>query len=300
MTHGRIPLPLLRLQLDSFHYGDLLMTTTARERYYLLGLMAASGRLSKGGFQLDDPLIQVVRMAPPMDPPKATPRRPEAADDKLVVLLGGAFLPWYDYPMLASSLKTLSLQARSSIHLVILGGNPRMPELEERVRSVLTEGGTEDLVQFTGIVPFSRRAEYYLGSDVALSISPDSIEDELSARTRVVDYLWARLPIIATGHDEYSSVALDAGAGFRYDPNPPSLSATLERLVSDRSLISKAKNRIDQLLKGPFNLKEVSKPVLDFLESPQLTRRSPPRGDEIKSAAMWIRDVAKALRSGRM
>ncbi len=300
VAQGRIPLPLVRLQLDSFHYGDFLITTSARERHYLLGLMAASGRLSEGQFSRDDPLIHVVRMAPPVDPPKATARRPEPLGDELVVMLGGAFHPWYDYPMLASSLRTLSSEAKSSIRVVVLGGKPGMPEVEERIRGVLTEGGLHELVQFTGIVPFSRRAEYYLGSDVALSVSPVSVEDELSSRTRIVDYLWARLPIVTTGRDEYSSIVLDAGAGFRYSPNPQALSETLERLVRNRSLVSKAKARIERLLEGPFNLRRAAEPILDFLETPLLTDRSVPRDIGLKSAALWVRDVVQALRSGRM
>ncbi len=43
---GYIPITLLQMKLKSFWLGDFFLTAGQRERYYLIGLMAASKRLS--------------------------------------------------------------------------------------------------------------------------------------------------------------------------------------------------------------------------------------------------------------
>lgn len=300
VSQGHVPLPLLRLQLESFRHGDFFMTTSERERYYLLGLLAASERLSMGDLRPDDPLIHVVRMSHPVEPPTAAQRRPERKGDELVVLLGGSFLPWYDYSLLAAAIERLAPDTRSALRVVVLGGNPRMPEVEAQVRRTLSRGASHDVVEFTGLVPFKRRSEYYLGADAALSIAPETVEDELSSRTRIVDCLWAHLPVITPGRDEYSALLLQAGAGFRYDPRPEGLAEILERVVADRSLLTTARSRIDALLSGPFNPKQAAAPFLEFIESPRLSQRMPARWGGPARAGLWVRDLVKSVRTGRM
>jgi hypothetical protein len=270
---SRVPISLARLQLESFWMGDRFLTTTVRERYYLLGLLAASRRLSTGDFRRDDPLIHVARMTPPSNLPTAVERLPPRTGDELVVLIAGAFLPWYDYEGFEATVRTFVQQHPTRIRFVVMGGNPRSPETTRSVQDRFEHLADRGIVQLVGLVPFDERAKYYLGADVGLLIPPDSVEDELSARTRVVDYLWARLPIVTPGRDEYSSLVLEASAGFRYDSTPEGPMTTLGKLAEDRRPIEAAKARIPSLLEGPFNPKTALVPALEFIENPTVTRR---------------------------
>ena len=145
---GRIPVPLLKLKLDSFWYGDFFVTTTERQRYYLIGLMAASGRLSHTAFDRHDPLVRVVRMTPPALGAPIVSHSRTSTSEPLVVLLSGAFLPWYDYHLLTEAVSLLSPSARSGIRIRVLGGNPRMPEVERFVRALLARGVSAKCVNF--------------------------------------------------------------------------------------------------------------------------------------------------------
>ena len=169
-------------------------------------------------------------MTPPQDPPSP---RSERSSRPLILLLAGAFLPWYDHGMLANALERLDPKARESLRILVLGGNPRMPESERAVRRALAGEAGRDVLEFLGIVPFAKRVGAYLRADVGLSVAPATVEDELSSRTRIVDYLWARLPVIASGRDEYSAMILEAGAGFRYEPNGASLAGVIQDLLDD-------------------------------------------------------------------
>ena len=189
VSRERIPSELVRLFLDSFGSADLILTTTTRERYFLIGLLTASRRLSLPIFSRIDPLVTVVRMTPLSNGPVYGARPLRTRDDPLTVLLAGAFLPWYDYAPLAEAIGSLDANLARQVKVLVLGGNPRAPHMVEQVRKALTSGKNHDCFEFIGLVPFEERLTTYHRADVALSVGSNSVEDELSARTRVVDYL---------------------------------------------------------------------------------------------------------------
>jgi hypothetical protein len=149
-----------------------------------------------------------------------------------------------------------------------------------------------------GTVPFSKRLAEYRKADVALSIGTDTVEDDLSARTRVVDYLGAGLPLLSPGRDEYSSEIISGGAGFRYDSSD-SLAAWMRRLVLEPELISSAQSRISSLVQGPFNGSSAVQPIRRFIDDPYLTPRAHSYRDLLRSGGLWLRDFSRSLRQGR-
>jgi hypothetical protein len=107
-TKGYIPITLLQMKLKSFWLGDFLITAGQRERYYLLGLLVASKKLSQARLSQEDPLIHVIPMTPPTNPPISTKKVIEKKADELVILVAGALLPWYDYSTFFKALKILA------------------------------------------------------------------------------------------------------------------------------------------------------------------------------------------------
>jgi hypothetical protein len=293
---GRIPLPLLHLKLASFSYGDLFVTTTDRERYYLIGLLAASRRLSGAAFARDDPLVRVVRMTPPPEAVEGPPRVRRSASEPLIVLLSGAFLPWYDYDLVANALSLLPAAARANIRVRVIGGNPRMPDVEQKAKAILSTAGGGGMCEFLGLVPFQERVRVYRESDVGLSLPSPSVEDELSSRTRVVDYLWAQLPILSEGRDEYSMEIIASGAGFRFEHSPSSLAGLLNRLQAHPELAVRARQVSDMVVHTSFNVSKEAIPILEFLENPRLTPRRPSTGASLAMAGIWVSDLLGDLR----
>jgi glycosyltransferase involved in cell wall biosynthesis len=52
-----------------------------------------------------------------------------------------------------------------------------------------------------GWVPYAERANYLLEADLGISAHFDSVETRFAFRTRLLDYLWAGLPIVTTRGD---------------------------------------------------------------------------------------------------
>ena len=64
-----------------------------------------------------------------------------------------------------------------------------------------------------GWVPYDERDGWLAAADIGVSTHHEHVETEFSFRTRVVDYLWAGLPVVSTGGDELAERVTAAGAG---------------------------------------------------------------------------------------
>jgi hypothetical protein len=296
--HGRTPTPLVDLCLSSFGYGDLYLTTTERERYYVVGLLAASHRLSAPVLERFDPLVTVVRMTPSPAAAVGGTRRRTGGGSSLSVLLAGAFLPWYDYSPLGEAVNSLDPALAAHVRVRVLGGNPRDPSQVARVTKALTSGPNAGCFEFVGLVPFDRRLDHYRWADVALAVGAASIEDDLSARTRVVDAVGVGLPILTTGRDEYSRDVVDGGAGFTYD-SAESLARWMSRFVREPVLLERARERVAAVRGARFDAGRAVAPVLEFIRAPRLLPRVRDPGAAVRRVGFAMRDVAAALRKGR-
>ncbi|HUC13675.1 MAG TPA: glycosyltransferase, partial [Acidimicrobiales bacterium] len=139
-------------------------------------------------------------------------------DDK-VVLWGGGIYNWLDPISLLRAVRRLS-QRLPELRLVFIGmrhPNPDIPAM--RVATELQEqsarlGLTGTHVFFNaGWVPYGRRADFLLDADVAVSTHLDHIETRYSFRSRVLDYLWAGLPMVLTEGDVLAEEIANAGLG---------------------------------------------------------------------------------------
>ena len=55
-------------------------------------------------------------------------------------------------------------------------------------------------------VPYEERENFLLDADIGVSTHFDHLETRFSFRTRILDYLWAELPIIATQGDSFAEL----------------------------------------------------------------------------------------------
>ena len=65
-----------------------------------------------------------------------------------------------------------------------------------------------------GWVDYDRRVLYLIDADVAVTTHLHHLETEFSFRTRILDYLWAGLPIVSTDGDGFADLLRDTGAGL--------------------------------------------------------------------------------------
>jgi hypothetical protein len=98
-------------------------------------------------------------------------------------------------------------QTRPEVKIFFMGvkhPNPLVPDMEmtARAMALARELGLEGTAAFFNEwVPYEERANYLLEADVGVSLHFDHLETRYSFRTRVLDYIWAGLPVVCTEGD---------------------------------------------------------------------------------------------------
>lgn len=231
--------------------GDYFLSASAKQRDFWLGQAAAVGRLNQVLYDEDDSLTDRFRIVPfgiDDDPPRTDQgalrgRVDGIAEDDEIILWGGGIYNWFDPLTLIHAVDRLRVR-RPKVRLYFLGTahpNPEIPEMRMAVaaRRLADELGIAGSHVFfnDGWVAFDERADYLLDADVAVSIHRQHIETEFSFRTRLLDYLWAERPIVATAGDSFAPLIVEHELGVVVEPGDVAgLEAALERLLADDEL----------------------------------------------------------------
>ena len=238
----------LEQQAAPLHIGDFFICASERQRDWWLGQLEARGRINPATYQADPTLRQLIDVVPyglPTEPPVAT--RPLikgvwegiATTDK-VVLWGGGLWPWLD-PLTAIHALAHLAATRPEVKLIFPGTrhpNPdvaSMPTHAAEAKQLAQQLGLTDRSVFFGDwVAFPDWPNVLLESDVALTLHADSIETRLAFRSRVLDYIWAELPIVATTGDATSDLIASYGLGIQVRPHDAEgIAAAIVQLVDE-------------------------------------------------------------------
>ncbi|MGQ9902899.1 MAG: glycosyltransferase family 4 protein, partial [Anaerolineae bacterium] len=204
--------------------GDLFLVATERQRDWWLGALAAIGRVNPLTYQADPTLYKLVDLLPygiPQTPPQRT--RPVLRgvvkgiepNDK-IVLWGGGVWEWLDPLTLIQAAAKIAEQ-RPDVKFVFPGlrhpansGGSML--MQQRAINLARTLGLLDKTVFAGDwVSYEDWPNYLLESDLGVSLHRCHLEARLSARTRVLSYIWAGLPMVLTRGDELAARMAESG-----------------------------------------------------------------------------------------
>ena len=290
---------------DQLERGDLLLCASDKQRDFWLGQLAAVGRINPATYDQDPDLKGLLAVAPfglPADPPAQTRHAIKGAvegidEDDIVLLWGGGIYNWFDPASLIKGL-AMAVEDEPRLKLFFLGTahpNPDVPEMARAAEAYAVARDTGLLnthVFFNdGWVDYEDRANYLLDADVGVSTHFLHIETELSFRTRILDYLWAGLPILATEGDSLSRLVRQHDLGeVVLAEDPTSIAEALVRIAdSDRRAEARANV---QTLAPTMTWEQALAPLVAFCRMP---RRAP---DLARDAAFrYVRtDRARPMR----
>jgi glycosyltransferase involved in cell wall biosynthesis len=266
--------------------GDYFLCASQKQRDFWLGQLAGTGRVNMVLYDEDNALRERMRIVPfgiEDEPPRSgggalRGTEPGIGPDDEIVLWGGGIYNWFDPVTLIRAIDRLQGR-RPNVKLYFLGTrhpNPEIPEMRmaSTARRLAHELGLVGSHVFfnDGWVPFDQRADYLLDADIAVSIHKQHIETEFSFRTRILDYLWCGLPIVATTGDSFAPLIVEHGLGEVVEPDDvEGLEAALDRLLGDDALRRAIAERTTHVA-DQFRWRRVLEPVLDVCRSP---RRAP-------------------------
>lgn len=269
---------------EQLRRADFFLCASERQRDYWLGALSALGRLNPATYD-EDPtlrsLIDVVPFGVDPDPPGAGEPVIRGVvdgigpDDHLLLWAGGVY-NWFDPLTLVRAVDRLRDEI-PQLRLYFLGmghPNPAIPAMAmaTRLRALSDELGlTGRFVFFNdGWVPYADRGRYLREADVGISTHADHIETAFSFRTRMLDYLWAGLPMISTDGDHFADVIRSAGLGVVVPPaDDEALAAAIRALVLDDER-RRAAAAASAALAALSTWDRVSRPLVEFCRSPRV------------------------------
>jgi glycosyltransferase involved in cell wall biosynthesis len=197
--------------MQSLLRGDLFLCASEAQRLFYLGVLLAVGRVNPVAFESDPHFDSLIRVAP-FGVPEATNAPPAAAVRHDVLF--GAIYDWYD-PILAIDAVSIARHSLPDVTLTFTTHpNPSLTPQGKLAEAIdYAKSKRYDFIRFEPWVAYEQRGAFYSRFRAALLTFPQSIETDLSMRTRVYDYLWGGLPIITSAAPGTEELLTRYGAG---------------------------------------------------------------------------------------
>jgi len=263
--------------------GDFFLCASERQRHFWLGQLSALGRVNPYTYSRDNDLDSLIVEAPfgiPLEDPvsgRAALRGviPGIGLEDKIIIWGGGIYNWFDPETLIRAVAQL-VPVHPNIRLFFMGvkhPNPAVPEMEAVAKArLLSEelGMTGKHVFFNeSWVPYDDRQNYLLEANVGVSTHFQHVETTFSFRTRILDYLWAGLPIVTTAGDSFGTLVAVEGLGAAVpERDQQALADALEKYLFDEVEILSAQTNVARVRQA-FTWDRALAPLVDFCRNPQ-------------------------------
>ncbi len=268
---------------DQLLRGDFFLCANEPQRHFWLGQLAALGRINARTYDPDPSLRELMAVVPfglPSTPPvrSSSPirdssrhRHRQPGDP-----LGGRHLRLARPAHAGARCCRAVGAARRRTAVLPRHDAPQSRTFPRCVPTVRSQdlaaelGLTGKFVFFNdGWVEFDQRQDYLLDADVGVSTHFDHIETTFSFRTRILDYLWAGLPVVVTEGDSFATVVRDRGIGVVVPAgDPAALADALEKCLYDEELAASCRAAAREVA-VEYTWDEVLAPLVEFVRSPR-------------------------------
>ncbi|HEY9423187.1 MAG TPA: glycosyltransferase family 4 protein, partial [Microterricola sp.] len=195
-------------------------------------------------------------------------------DDKVLLWSGGLY-NWFDPKTLIRAVAKLS-ETHDNVRLFFQGTkhpHPGVPEMGivAESRALAKELGVLDSSVFfnSSWVDYADRHNYLGEADAGVSTHYAHVETTFSFRTRILDYLWAELPMVVTEGDHFAELIASEKLGVVVPPTDvDALTDALETVLFDEKFASAARRNIKRV-RQDYEWGTVLAPLVDFVASPQ-------------------------------
>lgn len=254
--------------MRSLTRGDFFLCASESQRLFYLGFLAATRRLNPVSFESDHSMGSLIAIAPFGVPPRR--HVPDKSVDSPSLLFGGIY-DWYD-PILAIEAVAEARKAIPGLTLTFTrhpNADVTPQGLAAKAETFVRQHGCSDFVSFEPWVPYTERVPFYDRFNAAILTFPTSLETDLAMRTRVLDYLWAGLPVITSPGRGTDELVARYGAGtIVHDQSSDAFARAIERAFSSsdalRSMMDGAAS-----FAADFQWERTLGPLREFCRAPR-------------------------------
>ena len=259
--------------------GDYFLCASERQRHFYLGQLTTLGRVTPQTYK-DDPHLERLIGVVPFGIPDSDPVHdqdvlrgvvPGINKDDLVLLWSGGLYNWFDPLTLIRAVEKLS-KTEPRVKLFFQGtkhphpGVPEMPIVAQS-RALAKELGVLDthVIFNDSWVDYRTRHNYLLEATAGVSTHRSHLETEFAFRTRVLDYLWAELPMVLTEGDHFADLVEKETLGVVVPADDvDALAAALKKVLTNEAFRKKATANINKV-REHYRWEETLRPLLRYV-----------------------------------
>lgn len=282
--------------------ADSIICANEQQKDLWTGILMEKGRITPQLYDHDPNLKHLIDIVPfglSSNPPFKNGRGLREnfglGKNDHVLLWGGGIWNWFDPITLIKAVHLLSLK-RNDIKLVFMGvkhPNPLIPQMKMASDAIELAERLNLLDKFIfvnyGWVPYDERQNFLLDSTIGVSAHFDNLETRYAFRTRILDYIWAGLPILTTEGDSFAKLveARELGITVPY-MNENALAEALETMVDNPELMAKFKKNLADV-KSEFYWENVTKPILSMIEGFKTQPPTRLKAQDLRGVASFLR-----------
>jgi hypothetical protein len=181
---------------------------------------------------------------------------------------------WLDPLSLVRAVARLS-EAHPNLRLVFPGTrhpNPiiaEMPMLKQTMALSDELGLTGRVAFFGDWVPYQQWPSFLLEADIGASMHLDTLETRFAFRTRMLDYIWAGLPMVVSRGDTTSELVAEHNLGRVVPPgDDEAIAAAIASLLETPNLRESCHERFEQVRRD-LAWAKVCEPIVRFCDQPR-------------------------------
>ncbi|HEY0248880.1 MAG TPA: glycosyltransferase [Gryllotalpicola sp.] len=267
---------------EQLRRGDFFLAASERQRHFYLGQLAALGRVNPANYANDPDLEHFIDVVPfgLSSTPPAHERDvlkgvlPGIGKNDKVLLWSGGLYNWFDPKSLITAVAQVA-KTHPDVKLFFQGTkhpHPGVPEMGivAESRELARELEVEDVNVFfnSSWVDYAERQNYLTEANAGVSTHYAHIETTFSFRTRILDYLWAGLPMVVTEGDHFAELVAREGLGVVVPAQDvQALADAIEKVLYDTRFAAAARRNIARV-RIAFEWEHVLKPLVDFVAAP--------------------------------
>jgi|GEM_PF-549178 len=260
--------------------GDYFICANEAQRNFWLGMLCSQNRINPYTYDGDPSvrnLIDVVPYGIPEERPVHSRQvlkgvYPGIQSTDKVLLWGGSLVEWLDTVTLLKAM-VLIAQQRRDIKLFFMG--IEHPEgMQKKILADTMDMAKifslyDNFVFFNDWVPYEERQNYLLEADIGVVTHAAGLETQFSSRNRVMDYIWAGLPILITQGDSFSDLVHQHRLGLGVKPGDvEGLATAILKMAEDAAFKQQCVQNM-RAISHQFTWKNTLKPLIQFCKNPR-------------------------------
>ena len=262
-------------------HGDFFLCASEKQRDFWLGQLAAVGRINPENLSAGSDFRNLIEVAPfgidaPLDAQVELSLRKQihAQPEDKILIWGGGIYEWFDPLNLIRAMAILNNQYPEVKLFFLAVHHPNQnvtvsPIVGEALSLAEELGLLNKNVYFNQHwVPFQERGRFFADANIGISTHGDHIEARFSFRTRMLDYIWAGLPIVASEGDAFAELIENQTLGKVVEVgNPEAIARAIEELLFTPGLLDASKANIKNV-QFEFSWDVTLAPLVAFCASP--------------------------------